>query len=221
MDTVKVEKYLKEGQKLDVRLDGEDGKYYKSQVLAVQDKFFLIIPPYRGRDNLFLHRGDRVEVVLYGTNEKCGFTAAVIKRVKEPFEGFMLEAPEEGKRIQMREFVRVKVLLDVEWAFSEEKDVFYQGIMVDLSGGGAGIVTDVPVDDDVELLVRFHLPIRGREVEMLVKSQVRRCQPMAEQGKYLIGAAFQGLSERDRDQIIEYVFQKQREQRILDLDSGV
>lgn len=221
MDTVKLAKFLKEGQKVDIRLDGDDGKFYKSQVVGVQGNYFLIIPPYRGMDNLFLHRGDRVEVVLHSTNEKCEFTAGVIKLVKGKLDGYILEAPEEGKRIQMRKFVRVKVLLDIEWALSQEKNNFYSGIMVDLSGGGAGIVTDVPVDDDVELLVRFHLPIRGREVEMLVKSQVRRCQLMAEQGKYLIGVAFQELSERDQDQIIEYVFQKQREQRILDLDSGV
>jgi len=216
LTSVKLDKYLEDGKKLEIRLAGDDGKYYKSQVLQVREKFFLITPPYRGKDNLFLHRNEEVEVILYGTNEKFIFTTTVIKKVNEPLSGYVLVTPEEGKRIQLREHVRVKTFLDVEWALPEE-DSLEKGIMVDISGGGAGIVTGKPVEEDALILLRFELPLKNRPLQMSVKAVVRRCQPMPEHGKYLLGVSFQEITERDRDQVIEYVFQKQREQRLLDL----
>lgn len=216
MTTVKLDKYLKDSKKIDIRVAGGDGNYYKSQVLQVKNNFLLIAPPYRGRDNLSLHRNDEVEVILYGTNDKFMFTATVVKWVNRPMPGYVLMAPEEGKRIQLREYVRVKTFLDVEWALPGQEK-FNKGFMVDISGGGAGIVTGVPVEEEATIILRFELPLKNRPLKMSVKSVVRRCQPMPEHGKYLLGVSFQDITERDRDQVIEYVFQRQREQRMLEL----
>lgn len=216
MTIVKLDKYLEDGKKIEIRLAGDDGKYYKSQVVQVKDNLFLIAPPYRGKEDLFLHRDDEVEVILYGPNEKIMFNTTVVKKVKKPLAGYVLVAPEEGKRIQLREYVRVKVFLDVEWSLAGQEDV-HKGIIVDLSGGGAGIVTDVLLEEDTALVLRFDLPLKNKTVKMEVKAVVRRNQEMPDGGKYLLGVAFQDISERDRDQIIEYVFQKQREQLLLDI----
>ncbi|NLC77866.1 MAG: hypothetical protein GX750_09660 [Clostridia bacterium] len=225
MSTVKVEKYLKVNRKLEIRQEGDEGKYYKSMIHGLNDRLLLVTPPYRGRDNLSLHRGDNVEVILIAEKEKILFKAKVTDRVRKPFFGYVLEAAEEGTRIQLREFVRVKVLMDVEWCIMDnmpENDQelegleFQQAVMVDLSGGGAGIVCDEPIPENTLILLRFIMPLKNTERSMSLLSEVRRCYRLDEQRKYMVGLAFLDLTQRDQDQIIEYVFQKLREQRLME-----
>lgn len=226
MSTVKVEKYLKADSKLEIRLDGDEGKYYKSMINGVKNRLLLVTAPYRGKDNLYLHRGDDVEVVLFAQSEKIFFKAKVVDRVQKPIFGYVLEASEEGKRVQLREFVRVKVLLDAELAIlpeeatgnSEEEAApeFQQVIMVDISGGGAGVVTKEPVPENTRVLLKFDLPMKNMKRPMSLVAEVRRCSFLQDTNRYLLGLAFVDLTQRDQDQIIEYVFQKQREQRLME-----
>lgn len=225
MEKVKLDKYLTVDSRIEVKLEGDEGKYYKSMIQGVRNRLLLIVAPYRGRENLSLHKGDNVEVILVAQNEKVLFPAQVVGRVQTPFHGFVLQAPEEGKRIQMRAFVRIKLLLDLQWGLVEdtvdsgqdlEQIEFHEAIMVDLSGGGAGFVSHVPLAEDTRILLRFILPLKNNEREMSVMAVVRRCVPMDEPNKYSVGVSFVGLSTREQDLIVEYVFQKQREQRLME-----
>ncbi|NLL18356.1 MAG: hypothetical protein GX262_04925 [Clostridia bacterium] len=226
MEKVKLEKYLGIDGKIEIRLQGDEGKYYKSMIQGIRNELLLIVAPYRGRDNLHLYKGDSVDVVLFAQNEKILFPAQVVGRVNKPFQGYVLQVPEEGKRIQMREFVRIKLLLDAEWGLLENTEVppeedlkqmvLNQAVMVDLSGGGAGLVIHEPLSENARILLRFTLPLKNNERVMTVMAEVRRCFRMDEPNKYAVGVSFVGLSAREQDQIVEYVFQKQREQRLME-----
>lgn len=225
MTTRKVASFLKDNAKIEVRLEGNKNKYYKSIVHGVKGERFLIDPPYSGKDHLLLHLDDKVEVILLTDKEKYMFTATVVDRVQSPISGYVLQAPEEAKRIQLRDFVRIKLALEVEWAelrdgltdHKELEELAFKGaIMVDLGGGGAGLVTDVPIPEGTQILLRCSLVIRDVKRVMNIFSEVRRCYRMDDRNKYAIGIAFVGLSEREQDQIIEYVFLRQRKQLLLD-----
>jgi c-di-GMP-binding flagellar brake protein YcgR len=224
LEKVKLKKYLEADRKIEVRLQGDEGKYYKSMIQGVKNELLLIAAPYRGKDNLHLYKGDSVDVILVAHSEKILFSAQVVGRFNKPFFGYVLQTPEEGKRIQLREFVRIKLLLDAEWGLVEDTNVsdedleqieFNEAVMVDLSGGGAGLVIHEPLPEDTRLLLRFTLPLKNSERVMSVMAEVRRCFRMDEPNKYALGVSFVGLSAREQDQIVEYVFQKQREQRLM------
>lgn len=225
MTTEKTERFLTINRKLEVRLDGDEGKYYKSYVLGVQENLFLINPPYVGRNDLMLRVGDNVEVVLLSDKEKYLFVAPVVQRVQNPLKGYILQAPEEARRIQLRAFVRIKVALEAEWtALPEgipnkkewENLRFSKAVMVDLSGGGAALVTDKLLPEGVRILLRFTMEIRDEKRSLALVSEVCRSSSLNEKRKYSIGVKFLGISEKERDQIIEYVFYKQRKQYFLD-----
>lgn len=213
--------FLQANSKIEVKPQGDEKKYYKSHIHGVKENLFLINPPYRGKDDLLLHKGDQVDVVLITDKEKYIFAARVVDRVTTPLQGYVLMVQGEAKRIQMREFVRVKVLLDVEIGeFLEEEGldevIYVPATMVDLSGGGAGVVSNVPFGEGKQLILRFNISLRDEERRILVMTEVRRCHKMEDLNRYMVGVAFKGLSDRDQDQIIEYIFQKQREQRLLE-----
>lgn len=223
----KMSKFLQINGRLEVRPYGDEGKYFKSLIMGVKGDLFLMNPPYRGRDDLLLYKGDKVETVLITDKEKYLFVAEVVERVNKPFEGYVLKAPEDAKRIQLRQFVRIKVALDIEWAIISnqvnlankgevQELAFAPGIMVDLSGGGAGFVADEEIPEDTQLLLHFKYAIKEVDKQMTILAEVKRCQKMDDRNKYIIGVAFLGLSDREQDDIIEYVFFKQREQLLLE-----
>lgn len=225
MTMEKTEKFLAINRKLEVRLDGDESRYYKSSVLGVQGKLFLINPPYRGKNDLLLHVGDKLEVVLLSDKEKYLFTAAVLQRVTAPLKGYVLEAADEAKRIQLRAFVRIKVAIEAEWVRLPEgvlnkKDFdnikFSKAVMADLSGGGASLTLGELLPEETRILVRFPLEIQNKVKTFTIPAEVRRSYSRNEKNKFVAGVNFFGISEKERDQIIEYVFYRQRKERFLD-----
>ena len=225
MTIEKIEDFLEINRKLEVKLDGDEGRYYKSFVLGVDGKHFLINPPYRGKHDLHLHQGDRLEVVLLSKREKYLFSAEVIDRVMNPLKGYILKGFGEAKRIQLRAFVRIQVAIDTEWAIlpegltdrrSWEELEFKQAVMVDLSGGGAGLVLDELLPEGKRILLRFPLEGRDKSRVFTLVSEVRRANSLDDRKKYAAGVSFLGISEKERDQIIEYVFYRQRKMYFLD-----
>ncbi|MBU0986952.1 MAG: PilZ domain-containing protein [Proteobacteria bacterium] len=89
---------------------------------------------------------------------------------------------------------------------------FYQGTGQNISGSGMKIVVDRPVESEQIihakfLISKFPLVILDTFGEIIRISEVEKNN----QTLYLLGIRFIELSEFDRERIISYVFQKQRE----------
>jgi c-di-GMP-binding flagellar brake protein YcgR len=88
--------------------------------------------------------------------------------------------------------------------------------MIDVSGGGIQLklsqLNDIAIGDELE----FKLQLQSLELETARGEIVRICteeDPEIEEEMYSLGIKFIGLSDQMREEIIEWVFVKQRELR--------
>lgn len=87
----------------------------------------------------------------------------------------------------------------------------YHGFTVDVSGGGLCLVVDAPLALDQHLDLSFTLPTRP-EIRLDLLGQVRLVETASgEEEGFVMGIELVSLSEIDRDRLVRYIFQKQRE----------
>ena len=84
------------------------------------------------------------------------------------------------------------------------------GTTVDVSGGGISLVTGSPLPMGQHVDMTFLLPTRP-EIRLDLLGKVRLVEQLEEEGAYKIGVEFVALNEIDRDRLVRYIFQKQRE----------
>lgn len=202
--------------------DEEKGKFYKSSIHSLGRGFFTVALPYKGKDILLLHPGTRVRVRVIGKNEQFLFTSEVLARKASPFPVYVLKEPEEIKRVQLREHVRLKTVIEAQLAvlLDEDRAGLEQDVMLlDISGGGAAIALTEPLPEDSRIQIKFTLPDTGKDkdYQFKLKAEIRRCErSLSDRPKYIAGVAFLDITEKERDCIIGYIFQKMREQRRLE-----
>jgi c-di-GMP-binding flagellar brake protein YcgR len=89
----------------------------------------------------------------------------------------------------------------------------WRGTTVDVSGGGLCLASEAPVAVGQHLDLSLVLPT-WPEIRLELLGQVRLVEapePGAEEKVFKLGVAFVGMSEIDRDRLVRYIFQKQRE----------
>jgi len=85
------------------------------------------------------------------------------------------------------------------------------GTTVDVSGGGISLATGSPLPVGQHVDMTFLLPTRP-EIRLDLLGRVRLVEQLEEEmDAYKIGVEFVALSEIDRDRLVRYIFQKQRE----------
>lgn len=138
-----------------------------------------------------------------------------------------INKPSEYQIIQRREFVRIPIMLDIQFFVIDEKmsivhktsdelkslyksKKWIKGYAYDISGGGLGAVLHEPVD-------------YGKQIACLIEDEyfdtgfigkVVRSIQLKQSGKKLhkIGLQFLGLDYRSEEKLVKYTFQKMREQ---------
>jgi len=103
-------------------------------------------------------------------------------------------------------------ILDVLSKDEVDKEIYSQGVGVDISGAGMKIIADKPVEHGQIIHTNFVLS-RFPLVFIDVFGEVGRVTQVDKDGKttYLLGIKFLNLKSSDRESIIACVFQRQRE----------
>ncbi|HZJ57619.1 MAG TPA: PilZ domain-containing protein, partial [Clostridia bacterium] len=119
------------------------------------------------------------------------------------------------QRIQRREFYRLRVILPVDfWLLDddiEDKPTVYKGYSIDISGGGLKLNTDYCLEVNTAIECRIDL---GNERQLQIKGKVIRVNPAGGSGyRYELGISFCCVSHRVREDLIRFIFSKQRELR--------
>jgi c-di-GMP-binding flagellar brake protein YcgR len=86
------------------------------------------------------------------------------------------------------------------------------GTTVDVSGGGMCLETEQPLPPGQHLDMSLVLPT-WPEIRLELLGLVRSVEgpPAGEEGGYRLGIRFSSLGEIDRDRLVRYIFQRQRE----------
>lgn len=186
------------------------GNYY-TKVEEIREQVLYIGAPYYQGEIVPLRIGTVLEVYFYNEISAYSFDTAIKQRIALPIPVFVLDLPDEIRKIQRRNFVRVRTFFPIIYKIVTKEGLSYpqKGNLIDLSGGGMRFETLAKLEDNVLLYVQLTLP--SGKLNIFVR--VLRVQKLEDTKSYGISSEFHEISEHDRDSIIRYVFELQRAMR--------
>lgn len=208
-------------------LSGRYAGQYRSRLEEQDWTRLWIAVPLLGADEVPIFPQSEVEIsYILTTDNGAGnysFRAPVLAVQRIPVRCLVVPVPEKVVKTQLRQFVRMKcdfevqvrLLRDAEGSSPAAPRVESQEAFVarvrDISGGGL-LLGDVPadLDDGVSLELRLFLP--KSDIPETVVGRVARTLT-DEEGRKSYGIEFTAIRETTRENIIRYVYERQRELR--------
>ncbi|NLJ99959.1 MAG: hypothetical protein GX318_01820 [Clostridia bacterium] len=214
---------LKINSKMDIQVHGLSFNL-KTMIQEVTSEHIAIhVPSYRGRERK-LNPGDYVTARVFSKDAQYVFKSTVLGQREEKVILYLLSLPSHIERIQMRDFVRVKVQMPAEYRLLKSKEdtdgSYKKCFTVDMSGGGLQIVVPELVETGALMALRFTIQ-DSKDEDVLIKTFARvkrRDTAISKSGRYVLGISFEDIDERDRDQIIAFVYKKILEERLLEVE---
>jgi len=136
-----------------------------------------------------------------------------VQVLKDTGEELVLSHAEKLNRAQQRNWVRIDVSIPVEVIYKVTDDVvgdIFNGKIIDMSGGGLGMALPTKLTVGAKLKLSFELPGHGPINDLLVKV-VRVAGQHNNSTETIHSVAFEGDVHLIQEQIIQYVFEKQRQ----------
>ncbi|MDS0524091.1 PilZ domain-containing protein [Clostridium sp. SHJSY1] len=205
-------------EKLDLNINGsiliiQDEDIYKCTIQDIQKDVFCIGLPVKEGNYLILQPDEVITINYYveGGNY-FEFQTKIIERLTEGNVSlYKLVKPEKAKMIQRRNYFRVNLL---EYTVYRKEDTgdrdWYQGELLDLSGGGFRIKVREKLNMGDKIEVSFN--DEGGKYSLM--GTIIRCDKRSVKD-YICGVEFVDIEEKDRDKIIKKVFTVMRKQREL------
>lgn len=206
---------LKVNQPVEIELP-ESKDYFRSRVEGIlSDKITLAAPLKQGQI-VSLSPGTTVKVMFSDQVATYSFKSKLVSLNRQNPPTVTLGEPYDLKRTQRRNFVRLETKLNIVFAevnedFQTVSDIF-AGTTIDLSGGGVMFAcnTLLKYGDILDVTVVLTESDSTKALGKVVRFSEN--PPNAKQ-KYLVGLEFAIIEESERDKIIKFIFNKQRELR--------
>lgn len=162
-----------------------------------------------------VHCGDLVYLGAAIVNDALYVVECVVEEATlQPRARLGLRPAGEWYRMQRREHVRIEVSI-----VPEGVRLFVPGNepepltarMLDLSACGARLRLEKPLREGDRLEIAFTVP--GCPRLITTRAEVRRCWPVehADPPRWDAGCRFEGLGQRETDQLVRFIFTRQRE----------
>lgn len=205
----------------------DDKKIGDSTVQDEDENCIAISVPFGPKGFKSLHPGEKVRAIYCGDDNKVyDFVSEVIDFKKDHILLIKLSKPEEYDVIQRRQYVRIPIMLDMEYCILEEmvdiknvsasevkkiyKDFKWKkGYTYDLSAGGTGTVFQEAVALGNKVLFFF----KDDELKSAFIGEVVRVITNTHAGDKLfkIGIRFMNLEYQTEEKLVQYIFQKMRD----------
>lgn len=193
---------------------------YKSRVEVKNQTGLWIATPMQKSIVVTLSVGEHVEVSFGDDTCIYSFPTVILKRVSEPVPMLLIEEPDEKKivRVQRRDFVRVNAVVPIEFGIvpHDANDLLNMKLekanTIDISGGGLKFLTEKKVREKDMLQINLslnnnHIITFGKVVRVISYENELNNKLWA------IGVQFTNIHESERDNIIRFVFDWQRQMR--------
>ncbi|MCS7462443.1 flagellar brake domain-containing protein [Paenibacillus doosanensis] len=200
-------------------IDEEEAKQeYKSRIADIKDRVISMEVPINEHTGRLkrLFAGDEMSAYFltdggiknYFTTSVLGFSDDVIRlvHIKKP-------EPETITKVQRRNFLRVPAELDIAVTYSEQLQ--FVAVTEDVGGGGVSFLCDGYIPLAAQQTVQCWLLIQyknGILEHVSFKGELVRIKPL-ETGRQLVMLQFAEITDRDRQKIIRYCFERQLEFR--------
>jgi c-di-GMP-binding flagellar brake protein YcgR len=194
--------------------EDEARQEYKSRIADVNDRQISMEIPINEKTGRLkrLYFGDEMSayyvtdggVKNYFTTSVLGFTDDVIRLVQ-------IKKPELGDitKVQRRSFLRVPAELEMAVKFSEQLQ--FIALTDDVGGGGISFICDgyIPLASQQIVSCWLLAHYKNNQIEHIsFKGELVRVKPL-ETGKQQVMMRFAEISDRDRQKIIRYCFERQ------------
>lgn len=207
---------------------------YKSQVYDVvgKEQLKIAMPQQKGRLQL-LQLEAVYKIQFYTESGLYEGKGKVVDRYKtDNVYVAVVDMISALEKIQRREFYRLNCLLDSYIHILSDEEImtgdikkillmhdisnpsYEYGIIVDISGGGARIVTDCEVGEGSYITLKFRTDVKeiSREYELLAKVVTRK-KLENKSKKYELRVEFEQIENNVRETLIKYIFQEERKKR--------
>lgn len=205
--------FLKVGTKIDIFKKENKKNFYPSQVLEIIEPDELVIRgPMKKTQLVLLHKGEEIEILYYVENKgRFIFTAKVISRELNKMYTLRIKKISEIRKIQLRNYYRLPVTLEIEKIFpviNDDNKVFIEKCEAkDISGGGLKLYCNYQhvVGDEVYLKFKLENKLINAKAKVVRIEEIENLNY-----KYCIGITFVDIEEQIRDFIVKYIFEQQR-----------
>lgn len=208
---------------MDTKLEIIDSREenYLAKVEVTKEGCILIKILIGEREIPKITQGHSVKLFIYDKGKVYSGTSTLlgIKEEKDIARA-VLAMPENIKKVERRKYFRLPVNIEIEFVkisveeeYEQVKDVprelFYllkSTNTIDISGGGMKIFSEDSLKVGQKVLTILYIPI-----ELKILCSVVRVEKQPKKERYKVSLKFENISERNRDKIIEFIFNQMRE----------
>jgi c-di-GMP-binding flagellar brake protein YcgR len=200
-------------QRLDIMLSlAKNTKRIASRIEEITPRYYCIAMPISKGIPVILLPGTKFygRVIVEGLVWQ--FKSTFIDKKANPVPMWIIEPPQDLKKVQLRSFVRIGAIIPIELKIltDDEEPMVLAATSKDISGGGIQVITKKPLHHYHKIAVTMDIPDQGK---IAVSGEVVRVEEQTERGVFWISIKFTEIAEKDRDKIIKYVFKRQLELR--------
>lgn len=219
------------GNKLDIKsmkkvAPGQKQPIYFSQIIDIENDIRIhITMPMQGTKQIPLEIGERFECVFYASKGLYRGEFVVIERHKEGnLPVIVMEVRTSLSKVQRREFYRFECTIPMKYRYAEldekipredlPKQEWFDGIVLDISGGGLRIVVPEHLKTGDFLQFKLVLQIRGEYKELYLYGNIISSRPKPNNLRlHECRTQFYKVTESDQDLIVSYIFNEERKKR--------
>lgn len=239
LSRVMIEKYISPGDKVEMKStvsvvlpDGTEGvKTHRTSVHDILDDGRLeILMPMEQTKLVLLPVGGEYDVCFFTHNGLYRANVVIVDRLKaNGLYILVAELTSNLRKFQRREYYRFNCVVEtkVRELTAQETDAFRkgitcvvtdedmkQGIIVDISGGGARFVAPQKFEEGSWIIMDFTLRIIGQERPFLLAAKVIYSNEIENrEDEYENRVKFEYISSMTREEIIKYIFDEERKNR--------
>lgn len=211
MDPLKV---LKIGRLVEMEVINEvyNGELFSTKIADMDDEYIYIHLPISNKQYVIARSGDIVKINVKMEDGIYSSRCKVIYRKMEPYVHIKVTIPKKVNKEQRREFFRMPVNIVLNY-FKEEDEKKNTAVSIDLSGGGFCFISRNKMERNDVLVFDFQLT-NGKKythIKGLVKWRIEKVEK-----QYEYGVEFINLEKRKREELISYLFELQRNRRVVD-----
>ncbi len=206
--------------KLEETGEGQTGKY-DSRVVGKRDDMLVILQPFVQEEPVKFTAGQEINILFAPGSAAYKFPGEIKEVQTEPFPALLVTKPEakDIEKIQRRDYFRLEVERRVWYRPINHLDEpleedFTRSKSLEVSGGGMKLIMfDISENDVNQLRLEVKLAIPPLEDKSIKARLVNIYEDIASEEGIVAGIKFTDIHYEVRDELMGWLFEKQRQQR--------
>lgn len=194
---------------------------YDSRVVDWENSSLVLLHPFARKEPAQFEIGQEITIFFAEGSAAYRFSTRVEKIMKEPFPALIVEKPQAGavEKIQRRDYFRLEVERRVWYRPVNHLDEpltedFTRTKSLEIGGGGMKLIMlDIDESDINQLRLEVKLDIPPLEDKSIISRLVNIYEEIPGEKGAAAGIKFIDIHYEDRDKLMGWLFEKQRQLR--------